>query len=60
MISESVNAEVASQLQSRADHPAYKIWWVSTLPALALTTTILSLKLVGDGLRDALDPRGNR
>ena len=35
-------------------------WWISTVPGLALVGTILSLKLVGDGLRDALDPRGER
>ncbi|SFB75281.1 peptide/nickel transport system permease protein [Halobiforma haloterrestris] len=38
---------------------AHEIWWVSTLPAVALTLTLASLKLVGDGLRDALDPRQN-
>ena len=60
IISESVNAEVDGQLQNRAEYPAYQLWWVSTLPALALTATMLSFKLVGDGLRDALDPRGER
>lgn len=60
VISESVNAEVPGQLQSRAPHPAYKIWWVSALPAFALTATMFSFKLVGDGLRDALDPRGEQ
>lgn len=60
IISESVNAEVAGQMQNRAEHPAYQLWWVSTLPAVALTATMLSFKLVGDGLRDALDPRGDR
>ena len=59
-ISESVNAEVAGQMQNRADYPAYQLWWVSTLPTIALTATMLSFKLVGDGLRDALDPRGDR
>lgn len=37
-------------------HP-HEVWWVSTFPAIALTLTLASLKLVGDGLRDALDPR---
>ncbi len=32
-------------------------WWVSTFPALALGLTLVAFKLVGDGLRDALDPR---
>lgn len=57
-ISEGINAEIAGQMQSRTDLPAYKLWWVSTFPAMALTLTILSLKIVGDELRDALDPRG--
>lgn len=57
-ISEGINAEVPPQLISRAAHPAHEIWWISTIPAIALTMTMLSLKLVGDGLRDALDPRG--
>ncbi len=31
--------------------------WVVTLPGLAIVLSVLSLNLVGDGLRDALDPR---
>lgn len=32
-------------------------WWLSTFPGLAIVLTVLSFNLVGDGLRDALDPR---
>jgi peptide/nickel transport system permease protein len=32
-------------------------WWLSTFPGLAIVVTVLSFNLVGDGLRDALDPR---
>ena len=32
-------------------------WWLSTFPGLAIVFTVLSFNLVGDGLRDALDPR---
>lgn len=32
-------------------------WWVTTFPGVAIMITILSLNLLGDGLRDALDPR---
>lgn len=32
-------------------------WWVSTLPGLALFLTVLGVTLVGDRLRDVLDPR---
>ena len=31
--------------------------WVVTLPGLAILITVLSINLMGDGLRDALDPR---
>jgi peptide/nickel transport system permease protein len=37
---------------------AYEVWWISTVPAVALTATVVALKLAGDGLRDVLDPRG--
>lgn len=32
-------------------------WWISTFPGLAIVFTVLSFNVVGDGLRDALDPR---
>jgi peptide/nickel transport system permease protein len=32
-------------------------WWLSTFPGFAIVITVLSFNLVGDGLRDALDPR---
>jgi peptide/nickel transport system permease protein len=32
-------------------------WWLATFPGLAIVLTVLSFNLVGDGMRDALDPR---
>jgi len=32
-------------------------WWVATLPGLALVILVLAINLVGEGLRDVLDPR---
>jgi len=32
-------------------------WWLPTFPGLAILVTVLSINLVGDQLRDALDPR---
>ena len=32
--------------------------WVLTFPGLAILLTVLAFNLLGDGLRDALDPRG--
>jgi peptide/nickel transport system permease protein len=31
-------------------------WWIALIPGLALMITALSFNLLGDGLRDALDP----
>ena len=32
-------------------------WWVSTMPGLALLLTVMAFNLIGDWIRDALDPR---
>jgi peptide/nickel transport system permease protein len=32
-------------------------WWVATFPGLIIVLVVLAFNLVGDGLRDALDPR---
>ncbi|MCL4426377.1 MAG: ABC transporter permease [Firmicutes bacterium] len=32
-------------------------WWIATFPGLAIFLSVLSLNLLGDGLRDAIDPR---
>jgi peptide/nickel transport system permease protein len=32
-------------------------WWVSTLPGVAIFLTVMGFNLLGDGLRDAFDPR---
>lgn len=32
-------------------------WWVVTFPGLAILVSVLAFNLMGDGLRDALDPR---
>jgi len=59
-IAESVDSAVPGQIEILVQKPpAIDIWWVSTLPAVALTLTMASLKLVGDALRDVLDPRGD-
>ena len=32
-------------------------WWISAIPGIAIMLTVLSLNLLGDWVRDALDPR---
>ena len=34
-----------------------RAWWVVTFPGLAILITVLAINLMGDGLRDALDPK---
>lgn len=42
-----------------ADGRAYlpQEWWISTFPGLAIMVTVVAFNLLGDGLRDELDPR---
>ena len=35
-------------------------WWVVTFPGVAILITVLAINLMGDGLRDALDPKLKR
>jgi len=42
---------------SEAINPLRLYWWLVVFPAAAMGSTLLALNLVGDGLRDALDPR---
>jgi ABC-type dipeptide/oligopeptide/nickel transport system permease subunit len=35
----------------------YRAWWMSVFPGVAVMAAVLSINLLGDGLRDALDPR---
>lgn len=37
-----------------------RAWWVVTMPGLAILITVLAINLMGDGLRDALDPKLKR
>lgn len=49
-------AEWGTMLSSARDYIA-RAPWVVTLPGLAILVTVLSINLMGDGLRDALDPK---
>jgi len=32
-------------------------WWLSTFPGIAIALVVLGFNLLGDGIRDVLDPR---
>ena len=48
--------EWGTMLASARDH-LERASWIVTLPGLAILVTVLAVNLIGDGLRDALDPR---
>jgi peptide/nickel transport system permease protein len=37
-----------------------RAWWLPTFPGLAIMVTVIAINAVGDGLRDAFDPRLGR
>ena len=42
---------------TEAINPIRIYWWLVVFPALAMGSTLLALNVLGDGLRDALDPK---
>jgi ABC-type dipeptide/oligopeptide/nickel transport system permease subunit len=48
------------QMISDASPTFNTAWWYMIFPGAALLLTVLAFNLVGDGLLDALNPRGNR
>jgi ABC-type dipeptide/oligopeptide/nickel transport system permease subunit len=50
-------AEWGAMLSHGRDHMVTGNWWLSTFPGLAIAFTVVCLNLVGDALRDALDPQ---
>ena len=42
---------------AQAVNPIKSSWWLLVFPAAVMSATLLSLNFLGDGLRDALDPR---
>ena len=51
--------EWGSMLSSATEY-IQSAWWVVTLPGLAILVSVLAFNLMGDGLRDALDPKLKR
>lgn len=48
--------EWGTMLAAARDYIA-RAWWVVTFPGLTILLTVLAINLMGDGLRDALDPK---
>jgi peptide/nickel transport system permease protein len=49
-----------NMLQDGQRELLYGAWWLTLFPGLAIFLTVLSFNMLGDGLRDAFDPRHQR
>ena len=52
-------AEWGAMLASARDY-IESAWWIVTMPGLSILISVLAINLLGDGLRDALDPKLKR
>jgi peptide/nickel transport system permease protein len=46
-----------ADLQAAQDFLINGAWWMAVFPGLAILVTVMAFNLLGDGLRDALDPK---
>jgi peptide/nickel transport system permease protein len=53
------SAEWGSMLSSGRESLIQGYYWITFFPGMAIFLFVLSINLVGDGVRDALDPQGN-
>ncbi len=49
--------EWGAMISSDKDNLALGVWWPSTFPGIAISLATLGFVMLGDGLRDILDPR---
>ena len=55
---QSFGETIADGFEGAYENPALEVWWIWVLPVVVLATTIIAFGVVGDALRDVLDPRG--
>ncbi|WP_138006691.1 ABC transporter permease [Halalkalirubrum salinum] len=54
------SAEWGVMLNVEQDSIARGRWWAGVFPGLAIFTFVMAINLLGDGVRDAFDPQGDR
>ena len=59
IVGESGSGKSVSMLADAREF-VLRAWWVVTFPGLMILLTVLAFNLLGDGLRDALDPKLKR
>jgi len=53
-------AEWGTMLSDSRDYIALGYWWIAVFPGLIISITVLAVNLMGNGLRDAVDPRSGQ
>jgi len=53
----SINTPTWGRMISDGQSYIASSWWISTIPGIVLTAMVITAFLIGDGLRDYLDPR---
>lgn len=56
---QSFGETIAEGFAGAYNNPAMEVWWIWILPVVVLATTVIALSVVGDTMRDVLDPRGD-
>lgn len=55
---QSFGETIADGFEGAYGNPQFEVWWIWILPVVVLAATIIAFAVVGDALRDVLDPRG--
>ena len=53
-------SEWGSMIQEGQRYLVYGAWWMMIFPGIAIVSFVLAFNLIGDGLRDVLDPKMRR
>jgi len=53
-------SEWGSMIQAGQGYLVYGAWWMMIFPGIAIVSFVLAFNLIGDGLRDVLDPKMRR
>lgn len=55
---QSFGETIADGFEGAYLNPEMTVWWIWVLPAIVLAATVIAFSVVGDALREVLDPRG--
>ena len=57
---QAADTSVGTVLSGDKNDVAKGKWWLVVFPSMAMCRSVIGVNFMGDGLRDALDPKQNR